>query len=361
LRTPEELLDLVVEAGATDLLLTVGAPPTLRVLGDLRPIDDEVLEPKAAEQLIRDFVPPERWTVLDTRQEVDFSIAWRDVARFRANAFMQRGHHAIALRMIPNRIPTPEELGLPASVRELATLNQGLILLTGQTGSGKSTTIASMLEWINLNRPTHIITIEDPIEYMHQHRRSIVEQREVGLDTGSFATALRSVLRQNPDVILVGEMRDLETIRAALTVAETGHLVFATLHTNDSAQAVNRIIDVFPSEQQQQIKVQLAHTLSAVIYQQLLPRKDRSGLLAAYEVLLATTAVRNLIREGQTRQIRNVIATSFQLGMRTLERSLTELVNAGVIDMDAAMAVALYPKEIGMANPFVTQPVASQA
>ncbi|MFN2463432.1 MAG: type IV pilus twitching motility protein PilT [Candidatus Dormibacteria bacterium] len=336
----------VIQRGASDLLLTAGAPPTVRVNGELTALFPETMSATEVSTLVRSFVPPERLPALDNLGEVDFSINWMDRVRFRANAFNQRGSLALALRLIPYAIPSMGTLRLPHPAAELAKLRQGLILVTGPTGSGKTTTMASMIDWINQNRACHIVTIEDPVEYVHRHSMAIVDQREVGIDTKSFSSALRAALRQDPDVVLVGEMRDLETIRTAVTVAETGHLVLATLHTNDTGQAIDRIIDVFPGEQQQQIKLQLAHTLAGVIYQQLLPTADGNGRVAAFEVLLASTAIRNLVREGNTRQVRNVLATSMGAGMQTLERSLGELVADGTITYDEAVGRSLYPGEI---------------
>jgi twitching motility protein PilT len=284
---------------------------------------------------------PEQARAWDQSLEYDFSFSWRDDARIRGNAFTQRGLTAVALRMIPRTIPSPEELGLPAVLRDLALRHQGLVLMTGPTGSGKSTTLASLIDLINRSRGCHIITIEDPIEYVHDHRVSVVNQREIGTDTASFPDALRSVLREDPDVLLVGEMRDLESIRFALTVAETGHLVFATLHTND----VGRMIDVFPAEQQAQIRVQLAAALSCVVYQRLVP-KVGGGMTAAYEVLVATPPVRNLIKEGKTHQLRNCLVTGAQDGMVTLEQSLSRLVQEGTVTEADAAARSLYPQDI---------------
>jgi twitching motility protein PilT len=277
--------------------------------------------------------------------DVDFSFTWHDLARLRGNAFLQRGEVALALRMIPTRIPTFEEIGLPPVANWLAYQPQGLVLFTGPTGSGKSTSQASIIDFINQNRELHILTIEDPVEYIHEHKYSIVNQREVGTDCDSFERALRSALREDPDVVLVGEMRDLESIQFALTLAETGHLIFATLHTNDAATSLDRIVDVFPSERQDQIRVQLAGALSGVISQRLVRRVDQ-GLVASFEVLMATHAVRNLIREGKTNQLRNIITTGTQEGMQTMEQCLAQLIHSGVITYEAALDVTMYPKEL---------------
>jgi twitching motility protein PilT len=339
------LLDALFDQGASDLILSVGSPPSLRIDGQLvaaasRPLSAEQTQ-KMADQLLSDA----HRTTLEQAGSVDFSFQWTDRGRVRGNAFQQRGSYAVALRAIPSQIPSFSELRLPSIAEQLVELPRGLILSTGPTGAGKSTTQASMLDWINRSRAQHIVTVEDPIEYVHHTRRCVVEQRELGLDTPSFTDALRSVLRQDPDVLLVGEMRDLDSIRMALAIAETGHLVFTTLHTNDSTQAINRIVDVFPGEQQQQIRVQLAACLQAVIYQQLLPLRG-GGRVAAFEVLMANSAVKNLIRENKTMQLRNVIATSRGEGMQTLEASLNELIDEGLIDWEDAVAVSLFPKEI---------------
>jgi len=294
----------------------------------------------------------------DGDRELDFSFTWEEKARIRGNAYRQRGNVGVALRLIPHEIPSFDWLGLPDSVQKWAQLRRGLVFVTGPTGGGKSTTLASLIEWINRNRRVHIITIEDPIEYVHNHAMSAVDQREVGDDTLSFNDALRSALREDPDVLLVGEMRDLESIRFALTIAETGHLVFATLHTNDVAQALDRIVDVFPAEQQPQVRVQLANTLSGICYQRLLPRKD-GGLVAAFEVMVANSAVRNLVREGKTNQLRNVLVTGQAEGMQTLEMSLNQLVADGVVDYDEALATSLYPKELAKPPAPAVQAVAA--
>jgi twitching motility protein PilT len=339
-------LQILLEQTASDLILTAGAPPTMRKDGALAPIGPDSLRPDQIEQMAREVLSPERWARFQSQGDLDLSFNWKDQARFRINAFKQRGSVGLALRLIPYQIPTFDELGVPKAVRGLTRLPHGLILLTGPTGSGKSSTLAAMVNDIVATRPCHVITIEDPIEYVYRHQRSIVEQREVGADVASFAAALRAALRQTPDVLLVGEMRDLETISAAITIAETGHLVLATLHTNDTTQAVDRMVDVFPAEQQQQIRVQLANTLAAVIYQQLLPRRDGPGRVAAFEVLMNTLAVQNLIKEGKTRQLRNVIETGSRDGMNTMERSLGDLIKSGLVDSSVAAARAQYPEEL---------------
>jgi twitching motility protein PilT len=341
------LLANLWELNATDLLLTVGAPPMMRRDGDLQPFNgDRPLTAKDIESLLDSILKNAgREPFAEELHELDFSFTYQNKARIRGNAYRQRGNVAVALRLIPHEIPSFEWLGIPPSVQKWAELRRGLVFVTGPTGGGKSTTLASLIEWINQNRRSHIITIEDPIEYVHEHALSAVDQREVGEDTLSFSDALRSALREDPDVLLVGEMRDLESIRFALTIAETGHLVFATLHTNDVAQALDRIVDVFPGEQQTQIRVQLANTLSGICYQRLLPRID-GGLVAAFEVMVATPAVRNLIREGKTNQLRNVLLTGQAEGMQTLEMSLSSLVRDKIISYEEAVSISLYTKEI---------------
>ena len=342
----DSLLAELWQAGGTDLLLTVAAPPLIRVSGQLLPVpDSRPLQPDDVDELLAELLTDDQMAAWRQRREYDFSFGWRGQARVRGNAFVQRGLTAVALRMIPHEIPPALSLGVPPSVVAHARRHQGLILVTGPTGSGKSTTLASLIDLINQERACHIITVEDPIEYVHQHKRSAVNQREVGTDTDTFPDALRSVLREDPDVLLVGEMRDLESIRFALTVAETGHLVFATLHTNDTAQSIARMIDVFPADQQAQIRTQLAGALSCIVYQRLIPRID-GGMVAAYEVLVATSAVRNLIKEGKPHQLRNVLLTGTQDGMVSLEASLSELIQRGVITPDDAYARSLYPKDI---------------
>jgi twitching motility protein PilT len=342
----DAMLAQLWDLNGTDLLLTAGMPPQLRVDGALRPVQgDASLTADDTTSLLAEILTPDqqqRWSQLN---EYDFSFDWRSLARVRGNAFSQRGSTAIALRMIPREIPAPDRLGLPPALLHFARQHQGLILITGPSGSGKSTTLASVIDLIGSERACHIITIEDPIEYVHEHKLSAVNQREVGTDTASFEHALRSALREDPDVLLVGEMRDLESIRFALTVAETGHLVFGTLHTNDAAQSLSRMVDVFPPDQQEQIRVQLAASLSVVVYQRLIPRVG-GGMVAAFESLVATPAVRNLIKEGKTHQLRNQLLTGTKDGMVTLEQSLSWLVQQELITYDDAVMRSLYPKEI---------------
>ena len=356
-RPMDALLGYLWDHNGSDLLLTAGTKPLARIDGALQPIEGAgELTSEEVEQLTLSMLPKEAHERFKAGKEIDFSFGFEGKARFRANAFHQRRSVALAVRMIPFEIPTFEQLGLPTAVEKLVNLQQGLVLVTGPTGAGKSTTLASMLDWINEHRQCHILTIEDPIEYVHSHKRSAVNQREVGDDTDSFERALRSALREDPDVLLVGEMRDLESIAIALTIAETGHLVFATLHTNDTAQALDRIVDVFPGDRQEQIRVQLANTLSAVLHQRLLPVKE-GGRVAAFEVLVANGAIRNLIREGKSRQIRNMVVAGQQDGMQTLEMALNDLVARDLIDYEDALGHALVPNEINKPAPEPAPPV----
>jgi twitching motility protein PilT len=317
------------------------------------------LSVEEVDQIVRSLLDQSQVDIFDDQQDVDFSFSWQDKARMRGNAFTQKGHTALSLRMIPSDIPNFEQLGLPPVADWLATLPRGLILVTGPTGSGKSTTLASIIDRINDTRSLHVLTIEDPIEYMHEHKLSAVTQREIGLDSPSFAHALRSALREDPDVLLLGEMRDTESIQTALTMAETGHLVFSTLHTNDAAQAIDRMIDVFPDWRQDQIRVQLAASLSAVIAQRLLPRIG-GGRIASYEVLVATHPVRNLVREGKSNQLLNVMATSAGEGMQTMEVNLAALISSGIISYEDALDVSVHPKELDRALNRSMQLVANQ-
>ena len=347
----EPWLDEVWEARGTDLLLMADAPPLIRVDGELRPVaQGQPLSGDDVERIVHDVMGEDMVPKFIQDREVDFAFSWQNQARLRCNAYHQRETCALALRVIPYEIPGFKDLGIPEVVERLVNLPMGLVIVTGPTGSGKSTTLAAMLDYINRHRRCHIITIEDPIEYVHSNHNSAVNQREVGSDTASFHRALRSVLREDPDVLLVGEMRDLESVAAALTIAETGHLVFATLHTNDSAQALDRIVDIFPSDRRDQIQVQLSATLEGVIYQRLIPRVE-GGLVAAYEVLMANHAVRNLVREGKTRQLRNVISTHQSEQMQTLEMALSEMVQSGEINYESALKVSLYPKEVAKPLP----------
>jgi twitching motility protein PilT len=334
------------ERGGSDLLITAFSPPLIRIDGQLIPIPDEpVLDEEDVEHLVLGVLTDELKLELRAEREVDFSFSYKKLARFRGNCFFQMGAIAMSLRMIPMKLPTFEELGLPPAVEYFANLPQGLVLVTGPTGSGKSTSLAAIIDYINVNRHCHIVTIEDPVEYVHQHKNSAITQREVGSDTHSFARALRAALREDPDVILVGEMRDPETVQFALSIAETGHLVFATLHTNDAPQSLDRISDMFSSERQNQIRVQLAACLAGVISQRLIPRIG-GGMIAAFELLIANNAVRSLVREGKTHQIRNVLASGRAEGMCTLETWLNHLVENGLITYEDAISRSSHPKEI---------------
>jgi twitching motility protein PilT len=349
----DALLEVLWRAGGTDLLLTVGQPPQVRVHGNLVGVRDyPPLMGTDLDLFLAELLTSSEANTLALGQEHDFSFSWRNTARVRGNVFRQRGYAALALRVIPRQVPTMTELGLPPALREFTRQHQGLVLVTGPTGSGKSTTLAAMINEINTERACHILTIEDPIEYVHDHQRATVNQREVGTDTESFGHALRAALRADPDVLLVGEMRDLESIRFALSIAETGHLVFASLHTNDTAQALARIIDVFPAEQQAQVRTQLAAALTGIVYQRLLPRTG-GGMVAAYEVLVANTAIRNLIKEGKTHQLRNSLVTGQREGMVTFEQSVSALVRSGQVSYDDAVARSLYPKEVEGARPAI--------
>lgn len=340
------ILQRACDIGATDVLLHAGSPPLLRVEGDLIAIPEaEVLSAADTASLVESLLGADGVEVLQRERERDLSFDWADQARFRGNIYFQRGSMAMTLRRLAVVAPSAEELNLPQSVMSLLLRPKGLILVTGPTGAGKSTTQAAMIDWINRRRRWHIVTIEDPIEYVHQAKLSVVSQREVGSDTATFASALRSAFREDPDVLLVGEMRDLESMQSVLTLAETGHLVFATVHTNDAATALDRIIDAFDSERHAQIRLQLAASLVGVVAQRLVPRRD-GGNVAAFEVMVANSAVRNLIRHGRTAQIRNVIATSLRDGMHTLEWSLSSLVASGEIARENALAIASHPDEI---------------
>jgi twitching motility protein PilT len=339
-------LQLLWDEGGSDLLLTNDSAPRLRVDGKLRPIESAAkMSGEEVDEIVRSLLDPSQVEIFEDRQDVDFSFSWQDKARLRASAFTQKGHTALALRMIPTEIPSFDQLGLPPVADWLATLPRGLVLVTGPTGSGKSTTLAAIIDRINETRSVHVLTIEDPIEYLHDHKIAAVTQREIGLDSPSFDRALRSALREDPDVLLVGEMRDTESIQIALTMAETGHLVFSTLHTNDAAQAVDRMIDVFPDWRQDQIRVQLSASLGAIVAQRLLPRIG-GGRVAAFEVLVANHPVRNLIREGKSNQLMNIMATNQGAGMQTLELNLAMLISSDTITYNDALEVSVHPKEL---------------
>jgi twitching motility protein PilT len=341
-----ELLKYAVEYGASDLHITIGRPPMVRIAGRLIPSGyDTQLGPDETKSLIYSVLTDDQKSKFEEDHELDFSIGIPGVSRFRVNVFLQRGCVAGVFRTIGEHIPTFEELGLSDTVRELALLPRGLVVVTGPTGCGKSTTLAAVINLINQEKDGHIVTIEDPIEFVHPHLRCTVNQRELGHDTHSIPRALKSVLREDPNVILVGEMRDLETIAAALTLAETGHLVLSTLHTQDAAQTVDRIIDVFPPYQQEQIRVMLAASLKGVVSQILLPRADGQGRVAAREVLVVTPAIAAIIREAKTHQIYSAIQTGSHEGMCTMEKSLSDLYQAGAITEEDALSKANHPQE----------------
>ncbi len=337
----EPLLDEVIKHNASDLHLQVGLAPILRVDGKLAPVQGAaILNEEAVEALVFSILDEDQKQILLKDKEFDFSFAYGDLGRFRVNAFHERGNLAASLRLIPNEILSIEQLGLPQVVNKFAEYPRGLVLITGPTGSGKSTTLAALVDKINRERAEHIVTIEDPIEFTHTSKKSVVAQREVHYDTYSFSAALRSSLREDPDVVLIGEMRDLETIAAAITIAETGHLVFATLHTNSASQSIDRMIDVFPPHQQPQIRSQLANILVAICSQRLVPTIG-GGRVAAAEILIATPAVRNIIREGKSHQLEAVIQTGSEFGMQSMDKTLVGLVQAGTISYDDARNVAV--------------------
>lgn len=339
----DEILIQSVKSGASDIHLTTGRPPSYRSDGVLAPIEGERLTPQILEELLMPLMDVRHRGELQDNGQTDFAYAIPGVGRFRVNVFKQRGTLASVMRSLPFNIPEPEQLGIPAEVVEMTSRKRGLILVTGPTGSGKSTTLASLLHVINRTYPYHIITLEDPIEYLHRHDKSVVNQREIGSDSTNYAQALRAALREDPDVILVGEMRDLETISTAITAAETGHLVFSTLHTIGADKTIDRIIDVFPPNQQQQIRIQLASVLECVVSQQLLKKADGSGRVAALEILFANNAVRNLIRESKTYQISSVMQTSKRAGMQTMDDALYDLYMRKLIDADNAVTYAQDP------------------
>lgn len=337
----ESLLEEVIKRKASDLHLQVGLSPMLRVDGTLVPVTGSAtLNEEAVENLIFAILDDEQKQILLKDKEFDFSFAFGDLGRFRVNAFHERGNLAAALRLIPNEILSTEQLGLPKVIQKFADYPRGLVLVTGPTGSGKSTTLAALVDKINNERPTHIVTIEDPIEFTHKSKKSVIVQREVHYDTYSFSAALRSSLRQDPDVVLIGEMRDLETIAAAITIAETGHLVFATLHTNSAAQSIDRMVDVFPPHQQPQIRAQLSNILMGICAQRLVPTIG-GGRIAAAEILVATSAVRNIIREGKSHQLDAVIQTGGEFGMQSMDKTLVSLIHAGTITYEEARNFAV--------------------
>jgi twitching motility protein PilT len=342
-----ELLGILLDMGGSDLHLTAGTPPVVRVHGELEKIPDyPALSPRGLQGMIYAILPQKMRERFEQELELDMSYSLPGRARFRVNVFMQRDAVGAVFRVIPFEIKSIDELALPPVVADLARFPRGFVVVTGPTGSGKSTTLASMVDVVNRERAGHIMTVEDPIEFLHKHQRCIVNQREIGADTHSFAMALKHVLRQDPDVILVGEMRDLETIGTAITAAETGHLVFATLHTQDAPQTIDRIIDVFPPHQQQQVRVQLSTTLQGIITQQLLPTADGNGRIAAVEILVCTPAIRNLIREGKVHQIYSAMQAGGRFGMQTMDMSLAQHVKAGRITQQIAFERCHDPEEL---------------
>lgn len=339
------LLD-AVNAGASDLHITVGLPPMIRVSGKIQPLDYPPFTSNMTREVIYDILTGDQRQRLENTWELDFSYSLPRTARFRVNVYFQRGSVGAAFRTIPHEVLDFQKLGLPKAVEDMTEKPRGLVLVTGPTGSGKSTTLAAMIDRINASRHEHIMSVEDPIEFLHSHKQCIVNQREVNQDTKSFAEALKHVLRQDPDVILVGEMRDLETISLAVTAAETGHLVFGTLHTQDAPQTVDRIIDVFPAHQQAQIRTQLANALQGIITQTLIPRRDGKGRVVACEVLVPTPGVRNLIREGKNHQIYSAMQTGGKFGMQTMDAALVELVRKGAIPREEAEKRSSNPEEL---------------
>lgn len=339
----EELLMNAFNHNASDVHITVGVPPKMRVNGELLNMDYPRLMPDDAENIITSILDKRHREIYEDKGEVDFSISIASIGRYRVNVFKQRGSMAAALRVVGTEIPTPDSLGVPKAVQELYKRKRGLVLVTGPTGSGKSTTLASIIDLVNSNLSAHVITLEDPIEYMHRHKMAMVNQREIGLDSQSYNNALRAALREDPDVILVGEMRDFETISIAVTAAETGHLVFSTLHTIGAAATIDRIVDAFPTHQQQQIKVQLSMVLEAVISQQLIPTADHKRRVAAFEVMLTNPAIKNLIREGKTYQIQSMIQTNRKIGMQTMDDALYDLYRRGEITGDKCVNFAQDP------------------
>ena len=343
----DDLLEQMVARNASDLHVAVGAHPVVRVRGKLEPLQDiPPLTPEVTQQLLYRILSTEQQKHLEVSRQIDLAHSIPGLARFRVNVYWQREALGAAFRLIPTEIKTLEELGIPSALHVLTDRPRGLVLVTGPTGSGKSTTLAALIDEINRKRAEHILTIEDPIEFVHRHKRCVVNQREIGVDATSFAEALRAALRQDPDVILLGEMRDLETISTAITAAETGHLVFATLHTQDAPSTIDRLIDVFPAAQQEQIRVQLAATIQGIVTQTLLPTVDGKGRVAALEILLPDDAVRNLIRQAKVEQIYSVMQTNTGRGMQTLEQALVDLVTRGIITQEIAMSRSSRPDQL---------------
>lgn len=341
----DELLLEMVEKGSSDLHICIDVPPIIRIDGHLTALNYQKFNSMQTQRLLYDILSDEQIQRFEDSWELDFSYSLKNVSRFRVNIFKDKGTIAAAFRLIPMKIPTIKELGLPAVIETITRRPRGLVLVTGPTGSGKSTSLAAMINQINHEQSHHIITIEDPIEYLHQHRFSVINQREVGQDTKEFANALRAALREDPDVILVGEMRDLETMSNAIRAAETGHLVFATLHTNSAASTVDRVVDSFPASQQEQIRLMLSNSLEAVLCQQLLPRAGMPGRVCCMEIMIATPAIRNLVREAKSHQITSIIQTSANVGMQTMDQHLRDLYQKGVITYDDALGRAMNQEE----------------
>ena len=344
----KDLLNLMVEHKASDFHLTVGLSPQLRIDGSLVPIQEfPPLTPKDTKELVYSILTVEQRKKFEEKKELDMSVGIKSLGRFRVNVYQQRGSIGMAVRLIPFNIPSLEELGLPEVTKIFANKPSGLVLITGATGSGKSTTLASMIEYINSKRSCHIISIEDPIEYLHRHKKSTINQRELGTDTDSFRDAIRHVFRQDPNIVLIGELRDLETIKGALTLAETGHLIFATLHTIDAVHAISRIVDIFPAYQQQQMRKQLSMVLEGVIVQQLIPKKDQKGRVLAVEIMNVIPAIQNLIRENNLHQIYSLIQMGKKYDMCTMNQSLADLCDRGLITKEDALSRSTNPQELG--------------
>ncbi|OEH91452.1 type IV pili twitching motility protein PilT [Bacillus solimangrovi] len=332
----DHILTAAFQLGASDIHLTVGVPPILRINGDLKRYGKDIMKPDDTESMAKSIIPDHLWSSFEEKGELDFSYGIPRVSRFRVNTYKQRSCICLAIRIVPTTIPSIEDLKLPETLQKISTKPQGLVLVTGPTGSGKSTTLAAMIDYLNRNKKKHIITLEDPIEYLHKHGNCIIDQREVGFDTLNFSSGLRAAMRQDPDVILVGEMRDLETISTAITAAETGHLVFGTLHTSSAPSTIDRIIDVFPPNQQGQVRVQLASVLVAVISQRLFPTSDNQGRRATTEIMINNAAIGNLIRNEKVHQIVSIMQTSKASGMHTMEMSIKQLVHRGIISKENA-------------------------